>query len=164
MQCATHPNIETELTCSRCGKAICPRCLVHTPVGARCTTCANVRRIPTYNISGDVMMRAVGSAAGAGIVVGIAWAIFNPLTGFFYGIVAGLAFGYAVGELVSLGTNRRAGPPLQMAAVGGVVLAYVVRVGLLLAFFNFGLRDLRSDLFGLIAVILGCFVAAGRLR
>lgn len=164
MQCATHPDIETELACSRCGKAICPRCMVQTPVGARCSTCANVRRIPTYNVSGGILLRAIGSAGGAGIAVGIAWWLFNPLTAFFYGIVAGLAFGYVVGELVSVGTNRRAGPPLQAAAVGGVVLAYVVRVGLLLTVGGWGFRDLRVDLAGLIAVVLGCFIAAGRLR
>ena len=164
MQCATHPNIETELTCSRCGKAICPRCLVHTPVGARCPTCANVRRIPTYNMSSGVLLRAAGSAVGAGIVIGIAWSLFNPVTAFFYGVVAGLAFGYAIGELVSIGTNRRAGPPLQAAAVGGVVLAYVVRTALLLAIGGWGFRDLRVDLVGLIVVTLAGFVAAGRLR
>ena len=164
MQCAAHPNVETELTCSRCGKAICPRCLVHTPVGARCSECANVRRIPTYNMSSGVLMRAAGSAFGAGIVIGIAWWLFNPLTVFFYGVVAGLAFGYAIGELVSIGTNRRAGPPLQAAAVGGVVLAYLVRVALLLVVGTWGFRDLRVDLTGLIAVTLAGFIAAGRLR
>jgi hypothetical protein len=164
MQCATHPNIETELTCSRCGKAICPRCLVHTPVGARCPMCAAVRRIPTYNMSSSVLLRGAGSAVGAGIVIGIAWALFNPITAFFYGVVAGLAFGYAIGELVSIGTNRRAGPPLQAAAVGGVVLAYVVRTVLLLSLSNWGFRDLRVDLVGLIVVTLAGFIAAGRLR
>ena len=164
MQCATHPTVETELTCSRCGKAICPRCLVHTPVGARCPTCANVRRIPTYNMSSGVLMRGAGAALGAGVVIGIVWALFNPITAFFYGIVAALAFGYAIGELVSIGTNRRAGPPLQAAAVGGVVLAYVVRTALLLAIGGWGFRDLRFDLVGLIVVTLAGFVAAGRLR
>lgn len=164
MQCATHPNVETELTCSRCGKAICPRCLVHTPVGARCTTCANVRRIPTYNMASGVLLRGAGSAIGAGVVVGIAWWFFNPLTGFFWGILAGLAFGYAVGELVSLGTNRRAGPPLQAAAVGGVVLAYVVRTILLLSVGDWGFIDVRVDLVGLIVVTFAGFIAAGRLR
>ncbi len=164
MQCATHPNVETELTCSRCGRAICPRCLVHTPVGARCTTCAAVRRIPTYNMAPGVMLRGAGAAVGGGVVIGIVWALFNPVTAFFYGVVAALAFGYAIGELVSLATNRRAGPPLQAAAVGGVMLAYVVRTVLLLTIGGWGFRDLRVDLVGLIIVTLASFVAVGRLR
>jgi len=33
--CARHRNT-TQLTCARCGKPICPRCLVQTPVGFMC--------------------------------------------------------------------------------------------------------------------------------
>jgi hypothetical protein len=164
MQCATHPGIETELACSRCGKPICARCLVHTPVGARCRECANVRRIPTYNIGGATFARAVASALGAAISIGIAWWIFNPLSYFFFGVIVGLAVGFAVGEIVSVGTNRKAGPPLQAIAVGGVVLAYLIRLGLLFAFSGWHFHDLQTDIGGLVALGLGCFIAAGRLR
>ena len=51
MKCAAHPDTETGLSCGRCDTPICPRCLVETPVGARCRKCANVRRLPTYSVS-----------------------------------------------------------------------------------------------------------------
>src|SRR5437879_11375119 len=114
MQCATHPNVETELACSRCGKAICARCLVHTPVGARCRECANVRRIPTYNVSTGILARGIGAALLGGAVLGIAWWIFNPLSAFFFGVIFGLGVGCGVGEAVPFATTGRAGPPLQM--------------------------------------------------
>jgi hypothetical protein len=164
MQCATHPNVETELSCGKCEKPICPRCLVHTPVGARCRECAQVRRIPTYNMSSTTFARAAGGALAGGIAIGTAWWFFNAITYVFFGVIAGLAIGYAVGELVSLATNRKAGPPLQAIAVGGAILAYVVRTGLLLGVGNWGTRDLRADLGGLIVVTLAGFIAAGRLR
>jgi hypothetical protein len=164
MQCATHPAVETDLGCSRCGKLICARCLVHTPVGARCRDCAQVRRIPTYNTPATMLVRGAASALGAGIALGIVWAIFNPVTYFFFGIIPGLAVGFAVGEMVSLGTNRRAGPPLQAMAVGGVVLAYLVRVGALFAAGGWAFGDLRTDLAGLIALGIAAFIAAGRLK
>src|SRR5437867_10301314 len=107
MQCATHPNVETELACSRCGKPICARCLVQTPVGARCRECANVRRIPTYNVSAGMLVRAASAAVAAGIVLGGAWSLFNIVTYFFYGVLVGLAIGFGSGEAVSLATNRR---------------------------------------------------------
>ncbi len=164
MQCSTHPNVETELSCGKCEKPICPRCLVHTPVGARCRECAQVRRIPTYNMSNTTFARAGGGAIAAGIAIGTAWAFFNLVTYIFYGVLAGLAIGYAIGELVSLATNRKAGPPLQAIAVGGVVLAYTVRTALLLVVGDWVLADLRSDGFGLIVAVLAGFIAAGRLR
>ena len=164
MQCATHPDVETELGCSRCGKPICGRCLVHTPVGARCRECANVRRIPTYNLAGATLVRGAAGAVCAGVGLGAVWGFFNPLTYFFFGIVAGLVIGYAAGEAVSLATNRKAGPPLQAMAVAGVGIAYLVRIGLLFAFGDWIFEDLRTDLVGLISVALAAMVAAGRLR
>ncbi len=35
MKCATHPEVDTNLRCGKCGKPICLRCLVQTPVGDR---------------------------------------------------------------------------------------------------------------------------------
>ena len=48
-------------------------------------------------------------------------------------------------------------------AVGGVIVAYLVRLGLLFAF-SWGFSDLRFDIGGLGALLIGSFVAAGRLR
>jgi hypothetical protein len=37
--CANHPTTATQLHCNRCGKAICSKCAVRTPVGYRCREC-----------------------------------------------------------------------------------------------------------------------------
>ncbi len=38
--CYRHPNRETGLHCSSCGRAICPECMTHASVGLRCPECA----------------------------------------------------------------------------------------------------------------------------
>ena len=38
--CYRHPGRETAVSCSNCGKAICPDCMTATPVGMRCPECA----------------------------------------------------------------------------------------------------------------------------
>ena len=35
-RCAEHPDVETGLRCGRCETPICPKCMIMTPVGARC--------------------------------------------------------------------------------------------------------------------------------
>ena len=164
MQCARHPDVETGLGCSRCGTGICPRCMVQTPVGARCPDCAQVRRIPTYNLGRQTFVMAIGAALVGGIAVGIAWAFFNVITYIFFGVLAALAIGFAVGELVSLASKRRAGPPLQAIAIGGVVIAYAVRVAMLFVLDDWVFADLREDVFGIIVAGVAGFFAAGRLR
>jgi membrane associated rhomboid family serine protease len=36
MTCYRHPNRETGVSCSECGRGICPECMVFAPVGIRC--------------------------------------------------------------------------------------------------------------------------------
>ena len=41
--CYRHPNRETGVSCSNCGKPICPDCMTATPVGMRCPECSRQR-------------------------------------------------------------------------------------------------------------------------
>jgi hypothetical protein len=162
MKCATHPDVETELMCSRCGKPICPRCLVQTPVGARCRECAHLRRIPTYDVATRFLLRGVAAAAAVGALAGLLWHVILPqrVTGIVYvALFFALGLGYAVGEAVSWATNRKRGAVLQGVAASGVVVAYLVRnllqgSGLITA----------NDVFGWVTVGIGIVVAIGRLR
>src|SRR4029453_14878058 len=36
MYCYRHPDRETGVSCSECGRGICPDCMVFAPVGIRC--------------------------------------------------------------------------------------------------------------------------------
>jgi hypothetical protein len=164
MQCARHPAIETELACAQCGTPICPRCLVYTPVGVKCPTCANVRKLPQFQIGPVVFARGIAAAIASGAVVGVPWAYFGLLP--FIGLLVGLGVGYVIGEAVSIATNRKSGPQLQACAVAGVILAFVVRGAVLAAASQrYDLVDiLRVDVFGWVGALLAAFVAVGRLR
>jgi membrane associated rhomboid family serine protease len=41
--CYRHPSRETGVSCSNCGRPICPDCMTPTPVGMRCPECARQR-------------------------------------------------------------------------------------------------------------------------
>jgi membrane associated rhomboid family serine protease len=41
--CYRHPSRETGVSCSNCGRPICPDCMTATPVGMRCPECSNQR-------------------------------------------------------------------------------------------------------------------------
>jgi hypothetical protein len=106
--------------------------------------------------------RGLGASLVAGALVGAIWAgLLSPslgVVGFFIFFLA-LGIGYAVGESVSLATNRKRGPVLQGFAVAGVVEAYLVRNLLE------GTAVIPSnDLWGYILVAVAAIVAAGRLR
>ena len=41
--CYRHPSRETAVSCSSCGRPICPDCMTSTPVGMRCPECSRQR-------------------------------------------------------------------------------------------------------------------------
>jgi len=50
--CYRHPNRETGVSCSNCGRPICPDCMTSTPVGMRCPECAAEKTRVRVGVSG----------------------------------------------------------------------------------------------------------------
>ena len=162
--CVRHPQVETYLRCSRCGTPICPRCLVQTPVGARCPECANISRVPTFDITPVFFARGFAAAMVAGAVVGGVWGgLKGPLGfGFLFAVLLGFAAGWAVSEVVSLATNRKRGLGLQVSAVAGVALAFLIQDFIAEDTFVFARSVIRQS--DLILLIVGAIFAAVRLK
>jgi membrane associated rhomboid family serine protease len=51
--CYRHPDRETRVSCSSCGRPICPDCMTPTPVGMRCPECASQRTKVVRNPTGE---------------------------------------------------------------------------------------------------------------
>ena len=162
MKCAVHPDVETNLSCAKCGKPICPKCLIQTPVGARCRQCANLKRPPMYVVPARYYARAVGAGLVTAAVAGVAWSLV-PWGGLFLFLLAA-GVGYVIAEAISLSVNRKRGLGLQSIAGVSVCLSYVVsRV----SFFDGNISISSSSIlnpYGLIALAIGIVVAVSLLR
>jgi membrane associated rhomboid family serine protease len=64
--CYRHPDRETGLSCSDCGRPICADCATFAPVGIRCPDHAGVRSGPTTRIKPKPVRRAPGIALASG--------------------------------------------------------------------------------------------------
>ncbi len=157
MKCATHPDVETNLRCGKCGKPICPKCLVQTPVGARCPECAGLYKLPTFRVSTQYYLRAIGTGLGMAIGCGIVWGVVMGLVSFFYlNFLLACGVSYAIGEVISLSVNRKRGTGLAVIAGTAVVISYLVNI--------FSPWGLHFGLLDLLALALGIFIAVTRLR
>ena len=130
MFCKRHSGVETSITCGRCGDAICPRCMVHAPVGVRCPDCGRTRPTPTFDVSPMFMVRGIAAGLVVGIIGGFAVSFlvnFLNIQYIFY-ILAVLivGLGYLVGEAISLATNRKRGTRLKLLAGLSMLLAYTL--------------------------------------
>ena len=133
--CVRHPTTETNLACGRCGESVCPRCLVHAPVGVRCPDCAQARPLPTFDVSVNSITRGLGAGIGIALVGGIIASFiinflirtalpFNIITVGAAALIA--ALGFLVGEGISLAVNRKRGRRLKLVAGASMFVGITV--------------------------------------
>ena len=152
--CNWHPETETRLFCSQCGRSMCTLCLVQVPVGIRCRECGRPERMPTYDVQPTYFLKAAGVAVVVAIVGGVLWLLLNTVFGGvpFVSSMLGLALAYAIGELISRAVNRKRGIGLMWIAGSAMVAAYLISGGFLQLFSSSFINALFSLLFLGIAV------------
>ena len=136
VRCSYHPDTLTRLRCSRCGKPICPRCGVRTPVGLRCPDCAGVRGLPTYRTSTDSLVKAIGLGLAFAVVMGVIWSRF-PGWGFYLALV----LGFGLAEAMAWAAKYKRGVDLQAIGIGLVLLSLLISRYLLFDRYGVALSD-----------------------
>lgn len=155
--CNWHPETETRLYCSHCGKSICTLCLVQAPVGIRCRECGRPEKLPTYDVQPGYYARAIGVGIAIAIGGGVLWYFLDVLLlrgiPFVSGFI-GLGIAYGASELISRSVNMKRGTGLAWIAgcsVGGACLIFI----------------LASPTISVWDILLGClavYVAVSRIR
>ncbi len=177
LRCANHPNVETHLRCSRCGKPICVKCVIQTPVGGRCRPCANLKKAPILVVSPARYAKAAAFGLGAALIGGVIWGSLGGAFGLSFLLL--FLLGYVVGEAVSRGADGRISRGLAAMAGAYTLLAVLVgRVGIVLmsmpsqvpfdtrlnAALNIGLNSIFGNIMQLIFVVLAVVIAVSRVR
>ena len=165
MRCAKHPDVETRLRCGKCGTPICPRCMVQSPVGARCPDCARLTKIPTYRVSSPYYLRAAIAGLVSAIVTGLVWGVIESYLPFrFFSLLIAAGIGYLIGEVISRSVNRKRGTALAVIGALSVVISFAVTY--LVDFFRFDFIDYGTYriVFTLVSIAIGGYMAVNRLR
>lgn len=161
MKCAYHPDVETSLSCGKCGKAICPKYMVQTPVGARCPDCAQLSKLPTYRLTTRHYLVAAGTALGMALATGLVWGMLRALVPYVVvNVILGGGAGLAVGEVVSRSVNRKRGKRLALIGALAVPVSYLASIPANMMF----RYDAVFHPLDILAIAIGIFVAVIRLR
>src|SRR6187431_3369572 len=101
--CYRHKDRETGVSCSNCGRPICPDCMTPTPVGMRCPECSqqktqvrnlrsmNVEPIATYILLAINVMIFIGVRSNASLEYDLALTsyAFDPYSQSIVGVSEG---------------------------------------------------------------------------
>lgn len=115
-ECAWHPGVETNVSCPECGRYICPKDMVDTPVGYKCRECGLAKRPTLGGVKPEQLMRGGAAGLGAAILGGVALALLPFLN--FWG---SLFYGALVGEATRRGSGGHR--TWEFAAIAGVASA-----------------------------------------
>jgi membrane associated rhomboid family serine protease len=99
MYCYRHPDRETGVSCSECGRGICPDCMVFAPVGIRCPDHAGRAARPAARMTSGVRRAAY---SGTGALVTKALIAVNVLV-FLVNLAQGSSLGQVSGSLFEKG-------------------------------------------------------------
>jgi hypothetical protein len=117
LYCANHPTVATSLRCNKCGKLICPRCAVRTPVGYRCRDCVRGQQ----QIFETALWYDYVIAAVLALPLGAFSSALLGSLGFFVILLAPIAGGVTA-EIVRVAVRRRRGRRLPLVATAAFVL------------------------------------------
>jgi membrane associated rhomboid family serine protease len=138
--CYRHPNRETNVACSNCGRPICPDCMTSTPVGMRCPECARERT----RVRQGAPAASRGDTPATYVLIALCVLAF----------VAELAAGGGAGSLDGGGRVIREGGLFGPAVDGGEWYRIVTS-----AFLHAGLFHLLLNMFAL--YVLGSLLEPG---
>ena len=138
--CANHPDTETLLRCNKCGKPICMKCAVQTPVGYRCTECIHQQQNVYFNATDSDNFVALGVgflvSAIAAPIVGLLLGGLGLFLGLIIAFVAGSGAGSLLAQIIRRAVGRRRGRRLPMFALTGIIggvlagnLAFLLFIG-----------------------------------
>jgi len=122
--CANHPSVPTILRCNRCGKPICVKCAVLTPVGYRCKECVRGQQSIFYTAGlGDYAIAAI-VAVPLSVLAGFLVSLVGGFL-FYLLIFAGPLAGGVIADLVHRAVGRRRGRYLWLVVCSAIVLGAV---------------------------------------
>src|SRR6266571_333343 len=95
--CYRHPGRETGVSCSSCGRPICPDCMTPTPVGMRCPECSKQR---TRVTTAQAFVRGAAPVVTyALIAINVAVEVASVVSGGAAGLSGGTGGSRFVGDL-----------------------------------------------------------------
>lgn len=145
--------------CGKCDRSICVKCMVQTPVGMRCRDCAQLKRLPQFDVDVRLLTRA---AAGGLAASSLSWLLVTYVS--YLSFFAAIVVGFAVAAAMSPLAKRRTSRLLEVVAVSCVICGNIIARYVRFALVG-GLPFERLDLTGLILPLaLASFIAVVRLR
>ncbi len=159
--CYNHPGVETMLRCNRCGRPICVKCAVRTPIGYRCKDCVRGQQRIFETATGVDYLVAFLVGGFLSTVASVLVALITSAGGYFAWFIifaAAPTAGIGIAEVLRFVTRRHRAKSLFITATISVVLGVLPAL-----IFHIITFDLFSIIFQVIYLVIATPVVYTRL-
>jgi hypothetical protein len=119
-RCSFHPDVDTEMSCAECGRPICPKDMVLTPVGYKCPVCAKPEKSQYTYVKPKQLLAAIVISAAVGI--GGAF-LMAAITGRgLFGFILAYGWGLLTAEAARRGSGGHRGREMTIVAGSALVI------------------------------------------
>ena len=157
--CPQHSSVETQMRCNKCGKFICLKCALRTPVGYRCRECVYQQQKVYFNAKDhdDLVAFLISLGVTTLVIPMLAFVTDSFYFGAFYlAFIAGPSAGALLAQLVRLAVQRRRSRLMRYFLVAGMVMGTVIAgFGVLIMMDMILLFELPILIFAFLAVTTG---------
>ncbi len=129
--CPQHPTVATQMRCNKCGKFICLKCAVQTPVGYRCNACVYQQQQVYFNARPhDNLVALLLTFVLTALVIPFAAVVADGfyLGAFYLALIVGPGAGALLVQSVRRLTGRRRSRHMRYFVLGGLVLGLMLSV------------------------------------
>lgn len=131
--CPQHPTVATQMRCNKCGRLLCLKCAVQTPVGYRCKECVYQQQNVYFNAKNHDNLVALAVSFGVALVVTPLVALLAD--SFYYGafylaFFTGPLAGSLLAQLIRLVVARRRGRHLRYFVLAGLAAGVLLALAL----------------------------------
>ena len=157
--CYKHKSETTNLSCATCDYSICIKCVIHTPTGIKCKNCANLKKIPTFEITPVFFIRGIISITITLTLFTIGLYFLNSyiISGVFINLLAIIVLGFLIGQTLSLSVNYKRGKLLKLISV----ISFIIGIILIIVINKSMLNNLFS-IFGAASIIIGAYLSVDK--
>lgn len=127
-RCYSNQHDNAKIFCVRCSIPVCPKCIVHSPVGVRCISCGKsslsvLNKMPKY-----LFAKTLFISSFAGLVLGFILLMMSSIYLYWIHWIGMVFSAYAISEIVSKVSGYKRG--LKVQFIGSFALTICICVQL----------------------------------
>ncbi len=129
-KCDSKSHLDSNISCVRCGKSICPKCIVHSPVGVRCGSCGESSLAALNQISTLLFFKTLFISSFTAGTIGLVSVVFSSVYFYLYWInwLWILIAAYLIYEIIDKISGYKRGFKIQLIGMFGLSLFIVTQL------------------------------------